>query len=123
MMWRKAKLFGDDEVADKILAIDHPSEAKALGRQVRDFDERVWEAERFEIVVAGSVAKFGQHEELGAFLRGTGDRVLVEASPLDRVWGIGLAASDPAASDPTRWRGLNLLGFALMEARALLARD
>ena len=61
--------------------------------------------------------KFGQHPALREFLLGTGDRVLVEASPMDRVWGIGLAADDERAADPARWRGLNLLGFALMEAR------
>jgi ribA/ribD-fused uncharacterized protein len=73
-------------------------------------------------VVRGNVAKFGQNEELGAFLRGTGARVLVEASPRDQVWGIGLGASNPAARDPSRWRGRNLLGFALMAARKELSR-
>ena len=120
MMWRKAKLFGDDEIAAKIVTVGHPSRAKALGRQVRDFDQHVWEAERFDIVVAAGVAKFGQHDDLGAFLRGTGNRVLVEASPRDRIWGIGMGAGNPAAEDPARWRGHNLLGFALMRARAIL---
>jgi ribA/ribD-fused uncharacterized protein len=83
----------------------------------------VWERERFGIVVEGSVHKFAADEELRAFLRGTGERVLVEASPLDRVWGTGLAATDERAADPERWRGPNLLGFALMEARARLAPD
>jgi ribA/ribD-fused uncharacterized protein len=71
-------------------------------------------------VVEGSVAKFGQNPQLGRFLLGTGDRVLVEASPLDRIWGIGLAANDARAADPEQWLGLNLLGEALMEARAIL---
>jgi ribA/ribD-fused uncharacterized protein len=70
--------------------------------------------------VAGNVAKFGQHDDLRAFLLGTGSRVLVEASPGDRIWGIGLTEADPRAADPRSWRGLNLLGFALMEARAQL---
>ncbi len=65
--------------------------------------------------------KFAAHDDLGLFLLNTGDRVLVEASPLDRIWGIGLAADDEAAFDPERWRGQNLLGFALMEARERLA--
>jgi ribA/ribD-fused uncharacterized protein len=91
-----------------------------LGRQVRGFDEEAWTAARYDIVVAGSVAKFGQHEDLRAFLLATGERVLVEASPLDRVWGIGLAADDERASSPDRWVGLNLLGFALMDAREKL---
>ncbi|MFC3502600.1 NADAR family protein [Micromonospora krabiensis] len=120
MMWHKAMLFGDDELATQILAAAHPHRAKALGRRVRDFDQERWEARRYEIVVAGSTAKFGQHPDLRAFLLATGDRVLVEASPLDRIWGIGLAADDPRAGDPRDWRGDNLLGFALMEARAAL---
>ncbi|MEH0982571.1 NADAR family protein [Micromonospora sp. CPCC 205556] len=117
MMWHKAALFGDEEMAEQILAASHPHRAKTLGRQVRGFDEAVWEARRYDIVVAGSVAKFGQHDDLRAYLLGTGERVLVEASPVDRVWGVGLAADDPRAEDPARWRGLNLLGFALMQAR------
>ncbi|MBU8861312.1 MULTISPECIES: NADAR family protein [unclassified Micromonospora] len=121
MMWHKATLFGDHAIAGRVLAAGHPHRAKALGRQVRGFDEATWAARRHEIVVAGSVAKFSQHEPLRRFLLGTGDRVLVEASPTDRIWGIGLTADDPRAADPSRWRGGNLLGFALMEARATLA--
>ncbi|MEV0708421.1 NADAR family protein [Nocardia aurea] len=120
MMWRKAMLFDDAATARRVLAAGHPKQAKDLGREVRGFDENHWNAHRFEIVVAGSTAKFAQHTELGAYLLGTGDRVLVEASPVDRIWGIGLAADDVRAEDPRRWRGLNLLGFALMRARAAL---
>jgi ribA/ribD-fused uncharacterized protein len=120
MMWRKATLFGDVEAAERIQAAGHPHRAKALGRQVREFDQPTWERHRFDIVVVGSVAKFGQHDGLRGFLLGTGERVLVEASPTDRIWGIGLAASDERATDPKAWRGLNLLGFALMRARTML---
>ncbi|MEH1016178.1 NADAR family protein [Micromonospora sp. CPCC 206060] len=121
MMAGKARLFGDGPAVDRILAAPDPGAAKALGRQVRGFDEQVWVAHRFDLVVAANVAKFDQHPELGAFLVATGGRVLVEASPVDRIWGIGLAADDPRATDPARWRGLNLLGFALMQARARLS--
>lgn len=121
MMWSKAMLFGDEATAARVLAAEHPGEAKNLGREVRRFDENVWQRERFGIVVAGSIAKFEQHQDLQSFLLGTGKRILVEASPLDRVWGIGLAATDPKASDPVRWEGLNLLGFALMRAREVVA--
>ncbi|MEV6598311.1 NADAR family protein [Actinoplanes sp. NPDC051346] len=121
MMWRKATLFGDLEAAERILAADHPRQAKTLGGGVRGFDEDKWAAERFEIVVAGNVAKFAQSRELRDFLVGTDPRVLVEASPVDRVWGIGLAATDDGVADPLRWQGLNLLGFALMQARHQLA--
>lgn len=120
MMAGKARLFGDAEAAERAVAAKSPAEAKKVGRLVRDFEGAVWERERYGLVVAGSVHKFGQDPELGGFLRGTGDRVLVEASPMDRIWGIGLAADDPRAEDPASWRGLNLLGFALMEARAAL---
>ncbi|MFG1953520.1 NADAR family protein [Micromonospora sp. NPDC048830] len=120
MMWHKATLFGDHGVAERILSAGHPQRAKSLGRQVSGFDETVWAARRYDIVVAGSVAKFAAHDDLRAFLLGTGDSVLVEASPVDRVWGIGLAADHPDAADPARWRGANLLGFALMDARAAL---
>lgn len=120
MMAEKARLFEDAAAERAALAAGHPAEAKKAGRLVRGFDEATWARERFRIVVEGSVHKFGAHPELQAYLLGTGDRVLVEASPVDRVWGIGLAASDEAAMDPERWRGPNLLGFALMEARERL---
>jgi ribA/ribD-fused uncharacterized protein len=120
MMWRKALLFGDEESAVRIVAASHPRQAKMLGRRVRGFDEQTWVGARRAIVREASVAKFGQRPELRDFLLGTGERILVEASPTDRIWGIGLAATDERAADPARWRGLNLLGFALMEARAQL---
>ncbi|MET9595712.1 NADAR family protein [Streptomyces sp. NPDC006516] len=120
MMAGKARLFGDAEAESAALAARSPAEAKKAGRLVKGFDDAVWERERFALVVAGSVHKFGQDPALLAYLLGTGDRVLVEASPMDRIWGIGLAEDDPRALTPASWRGLNLLGFALMEARALL---
>ncbi|WP_406259012.1 NADAR family protein [Streptomyces nigra] len=120
MMAGKARLFRDAEAERLALAAEHPAEAKKAGRLVRGFDDAVWARERFRIVVEGSVHKFAAHPELRGFLLGTGERVLVEASPLDRVWGIGLAATDRGAGDPERWKGPNLLGFALMEARERL---
>ncbi|MEU6481544.1 NADAR family protein [Streptomyces sp. NPDC047017] len=120
MMAGKARLFGDAEAERLALTAGHPSLAKKAGRLVRGFDEEIWERERFALVVAGGVHKFAAHPELRGFLLDTGARVLVEASPVDRVWGIGLAADDEAAMDPERWRGPNLLGFALMAARERL---
>lgn len=120
MMAGKARLFGDAEAERRIVAAGHPAAAKKEGRLVRNFDEETWQRERFGIVAEGSVHKFAADTGLRDYLLGTGDRVLVEASPVDRVWGIGLAATDEAAKDPSRWRGLNLLGFALMEARERL---
>lgn len=121
MMWKKARLFGDEAVAARILAASSPAAAKKLGRAVRNFDDDVWTAHRFEIVVGASVAKFAQNAAPKTYLFGTTPQVLVEASPFDRVWGIGLRASDERAQNPLLWNGLNLLGFALMQARAELA--
>ncbi len=117
MMASKAKLFGDKEAFARVLRAPSPADAKAIGRTVRDYDDEKWERARFDAVVRGNVAKFSQHEDLRRFLLGTHERVLVEASPRDTIWGIGLGASNPAARDPKKWRGRNLLGFALMEAR------
>jgi ribA/ribD-fused uncharacterized protein len=90
---------------------------------VRGFDEEVWAAHRFAIVTDTNVAKFGHDARRRDYLVGTGDRVLVEASPRDRIWGIGLAADHEDATRPERWRGENLLGFALMAAREQLRGD
>jgi hypothetical protein len=120
MMAGKALMFGDADTAEQVTRAPHPGTAKALGRQVRGFDEQMWTRQRFGIVVTGNLAKFSQHPELGRFLLATSDRVLVEASPRDRIWGIGLAADDDRAASPHTWLGLNLLGFALMEVRHLL---
>ncbi len=120
MMAEKARLFGDEASFRAILQAASPAEAKKLGAQVSGFVEASWLQHRFDIVVRGNQARFTQNAELGDFLRKTGDRVLVEASPLDRIWGIGLAEEDPRCLDPVQWQGLNLLGFALMEVRAQL---
>ncbi|WJV45863.1 NADAR family protein [Streptomyces flavofungini] len=120
MMAAKARLFDDADAERAALSARTPAEAKRAGRLVRGFDDEVWERERFGIVVEGSVRKFSSDDALRAYLVGTGERVLVEASPVDRVWGVGLAADDPRIEDPARWRGLNLLGLALMEARERL---
>jgi ribA/ribD-fused uncharacterized protein len=120
MMAEKARLFGDETTRSAILAATNPGAAKALGRTVSGFDEPRWKQRRCDIVVRASLAKFGQNAELRSYLLETGDKVLVEASPVDRVWGIGLAADDPRAEQPSEWIGLNLLGFALMRARATL---
>lgn len=123
MMAEKARLFGDVAAAARILVARTPAEAKKIGREVTGYDEARWHAARFDIVARGNLAKFGQHAELQAFLLGTHERVLMEASPVDPIWGIGLAADHPDAQSPQRWQGLNLLGFALMRVRAQLGLD
>ena len=117
MMAEKAALFGDPSAREQILKAPNPGAAKALGRQVRGFDEAVWVRHRFAIVVRANQAKFGQNPALGQFLRQSGHHILVEASPVDRVWGVGLAKDDGKITNPNLWRGLNLLGFALMQVR------
>ena len=121
MMAGKARLFDDDERLEQILAASSPGEAKALGRKVRDFDDATWKEHCFDIVVQGNEAKFAATEVLRSFLLSTEKRVLVEASPRDRIWGIGLGKDNPKALHPDTWHGRNLLGFALMQARSRLA--
>lgn len=123
MMAQKARLFDDQAMLAAILACAHPGEAKKLGRAVKGFDGAVWNQHNMDFVIAGNVAKFGQNPALKAFLLNTGNRVLVEASPRDRIWGIGMGASNPNADTPTHWRGKNLLGFALMAAREQLRNE
>jgi ribA/ribD-fused uncharacterized protein len=123
MMAGKAELFGDAEHRAQILDAPSPAAAKALGRKVRGFDKAAWDAAKFGIVADGNVHKFGQDPDLRAFLLATGDRMLVEAAPRDRIWGIGMGANHEHATNPRLWRGQNLLGFALMEARARLRAE
>ncbi len=123
MMAEKAKLFHNDELVSKILNATHPGEAKRLGREIINFDEALWIKHRFDIVVSGNLAKFRQHANLRQFLLNTGARVLVEASPVDKIWGIGLASDAPDVRQPQKWPGENLLGFALMQVRTILANE
>lgn len=123
MMAQKAELFGDAEIKQLILNAKSPGEAKKLGRKVKNFDPAKWDDEKFAIVTNGNLHKFQQHPALKDFLLKTGSKVLVEASPVDPIWGIGLAADAEAAQDPKRWRGENLLGFALMEVRDILKNE
>ena len=117
MMAAKARLFEDADALAAILVARTPAEAKKLGRGVRGFVDTVWKQHCVSIVVSASVLKFGQNPQLCSFLGATGDRVVVEASPRDRIWGIGMSQNNPSARVPSQWRGQNLLGFALMAAR------
>lgn len=120
MMAEKARLFKDAAQLANILATEKPAAAKAFGRKVENFDPSVWEAKKGEIVIKGNVAKFSQNLGLQAFLLATHGKIIVESSPRDQIWGIGLGPENPLATQPEHWRGQNLLGFALMEVRDLL---
>jgi len=117
MMAKKAELFNDKEVLEKIIKANSPAEAKKLGREVKNYDDKLWLANRYEIVKQGNYHKFSQNIDLKMFLLNTKDRVLVEASPVDPIWGIGMASDHKDVMNPEKWKGLNLLGFALMEVR------
>lgn len=117
MMASKAMLFGDFAALAEIRAAETPQDAKAWGRKVCDFDEARWVEHRVRLVTEGNWAKFIQNHHLRQYLLGTSAKVLVEASPNDSIWGIGLSADDARKTSPDQWPGLNLLGFALMEVR------
>ena len=121
MMAQKAVLFGDVEVLAEIMAASSPDAYKKLGRKIRGFDPTKWDAAKYDIVLKGNLAKFGQHPELLAFLLSTGDALLAEASPYDRIWGIGLGRADAKKGTPLDWQGQNLLGCVLMDVRARLS--
>lgn len=120
MMYAKAVLFGDREAAEKIMTADTPREQQAIGRTVRGFDEATWVLFREGVVFAGNLARFRQNPDQMELLLATRGTTLVEASPNDRIWGIGLGAGDPRAHDRKQWLGLNLLGEALTRVREVL---
>lgn len=120
MMAQKAKMFGDFETEKAIMKSKNPKEIKSLGRRVRGFDQRVWDDYKHFIVYIGNLLKFKQNKELKEFLISTGDKVIVEASPYDRVWGIGMSANNVNVIRPDLWEGENLLGFVLMDVRTML---
>ncbi len=120
MMWHKAQVFKDQQILGRVLRDKNPQVAKQLGRQVTGYQEAVWVEVAYEIVRQGCCHKFAQNKDLRAFLLSTGDKVLVEASPYDLRWGVGMVAADERITNPAEWAGENWLGFALMEARDTL---
>ena len=120
MMYRKAILFGDRDKADQILEEENCRRIKAYGRQVSGFSEEKWDEHKISIVLRGSYLKFSQNKKLKDSLMATHPSVLVEASPWDKIWGVGLDVKNPSARDPRRWRGTNLLGKCLTHTRELL---
>lgn len=113
MMHQKALLFGDLDIAAQIMMEENPREQKRFGRMIRNFDKYTWDKNCLAIVYEGNLAKFSQNPELAKQMLETQDRIFVEASPLDNIWGIGLAEDADNIDDPSYWMGLNLLGQAL----------
>ena len=120
MMAQKALLFNDLECFEKIVHTGTPKVAKELGREVKNFDEEVWNNHKYEIVKVGNIHKFNQNIDIFDFLVNTAEKVIVEASPVDAIWGIGLSQDSDYIDNIYCWRGQNLLGFALMEVRDFL---
>ena len=119
MMYKKAMLFRDYDIANKILKLGYsnPHEYKKLGRRVQNFDPKVWEEHKVNIVRTGCELKFTADNDLCDALLATDGTILVEASPYDDIWGVKLAADDPRIQNPRQWRGQNLLGFILTDIR------
>ena len=117
MMYKKAMMFKDAAIAEKIMATDNVSEVKAFGREVSNYNDTVWSGCRQIVVYNGLLEKFRQNPELKQKLLSTGDAVLAECAVKDRIWGIGLSMKDPDRLDMGKWQGRNLLGFTLMAVR------
>ena len=120
MMSKKAKLFGDDVVYDMIMKEQSPGHQKALGRLVSDYDDDVWNKHKFDIVIDGNILKFGQNEKLKKLLLSTGNKIIVEGSHEDPIWGVGLSYDDDRILNEANWQGENLLGKAIMAVRNTL---
>lgn len=117
MMAEKARLMGDSATLQLIMATADPRDIKALGRKIKPWDETLWVANRERVMLEGVIAKFDQNPDMLTELLLTEEREIVEASPYDRIWGIGLEENDDRVLDKTHWQGLNLLGIACMQAR------
>lgn len=122
LMAEKARVFKNYEVESEIMKESSQMKIKRLGRKVKNYDNKVWAKIRQKVAIKGNMAKFTQNPALMAFMLSTGNKILVEASPRDTIWGIGLEESSPDALIPARWKGSNLLGFALMEVRERISQ-
>lgn len=123
MMYHKALIFSDNEIANKILETLHPRDVKALGRLVKNYDDKLWSKVRFDIVTQGNILKFSQNQDLMDDLIKYQDLIFVEASPVDVIWGIGLHYEDDRVLDEKQWKGQNLLGKAINKVIKILIKD
>jgi ribA/ribD-fused uncharacterized protein len=123
LMYKKAELMGDNITASRILLCASPEQAKKRGREVKPWNEALWLYNREAIMLEALLIKIEQHEDVKTFLRNTGDSIIAEASPRDKIWGIGVTSKNPQATVPSMWKGSNLLGKAWMEARRILVSE
>ena len=122
MMYNKALLFDDKKIAEEILNNNQPKTIKGLGRKVSNFKDETWDKVKYTIILKGNYHKFSQNNDLRNFLLNTKNKILVEASPYDKVWGIKMKYDNENIENPFFWQGENLLGFALMEVRDEIKR-
>lgn len=123
LMTQKAILFGDIDSATKIMKTSDPKEQKALGRLVKGFNEGLWNQNKLDIMIKGLILKFEQNESLKRQLLATGEKILVEGSPYDKIWGVGLHYTDQLILEEKNWKGENLLGKALVNVREYLKEN
>lgn len=121
IMAEKAKLFDDEESLDKILKAIHPNQMKIIGKEIKNFDEQIWNKNKINIVKIANLAKFSQNTKLKRYLLLTGEKILVKTNSHDTVWGIGLSKKNSLIRDPDNWKGKNLLGFILMDIREIFS--
>ncbi|VTU42571.1 MULTISPECIES: NADAR family protein [unclassified Variovorax] len=120
MMYRKAELFGDATSMAAILVEPDPREQKALGRAVSGFVKPIWDAASEAVLFEGLFDKFTQVASAHGVLMASEEKLIIEASPTDRLYGVGLAAYDPRILDTETWRGANRLGYLLMRVRSAI---
>ncbi len=120
MMAEKCRTFGDQKTLARVMATADPEDQKRYGRQAGPYNEEAWAARRYWAVLRGTLEKYRQNHHLMAFLANEPTGIFVEASPSDTVWGIGMSQTDAGIEDPANWRGTNLLGKAITQARDLL---
>ena len=123
MMYGKAKLFGDEEAMEDIMSTSNPRKQQAIGRQVKGFDQEIWDENARAIVTTGNYLKFTQNPDLLAKIMMYADHTFVEASPIDTIWGIGLSEDDDRALDREQWEGKNWLGECITAVKEKIIDD
>lgn len=122
-MYQKAITFNDFTTAKAILNTENPFEAKALGRQVRNYDEKVWNEKRYDVFRKANIMKYSQNPDLHKMLMETGNLILVECNESDYIWSCGLTIEKAKKTPISEWPGKNMLGYLLMDIRHELSKQ